>query len=120
MLCRGDVLTRSVNRTGSMDIAAFSNISTDQACLTAIQDKRAWHLADVDVENLLESHAHWLRSLREKITKVSRPGGRAISSSGRHIGFCSLRGTQSTPVNVRVGHDRELVIRVQSSAVNSP
>lgn len=74
-----------------------------------------------DAENLLDNHAQWLRSLREKITKVSRPGGRALSISGRNLGAGgNSGGLATTPVSVRVGHDRELIIRVQSSLVNSP
>jgi hypothetical protein len=59
-----------------------------------------------DAERMLEKHAQWLRSLREQITKVSRPGSRANSGAT----------SEATPVKVRVGPDRELVIRVQSSA----
>lgn len=62
-----------------------------------------------DAEHLLEKHAQWLRSLREQITRVSRPNSRANISNSGNI-------SEATPVKVRVAPDRELIIRVQTSS----
>ena len=110
-VCRSKYPARSVEAPSGAHKPGFLKASADQHFPSSTY---------ADAENLLENHAQWLRSLREKITKVSRPGGGGLSISGRQTGTGSVGGLATTPVSVRVGHDRELIIRVQSSIANSP
>jgi hypothetical protein len=89
-------------------VGAREHTQISQTCFVNTTHQKTDH----DAEAMLESHAQWLRSLREQIAQVSH--GRTSSRLGRSsFGSGGHTDPAGKPVHVNLGDDRKIVIKVE-------